>query len=257
MELGGNRTPITTSDRIGNRRGSRRRRPFSRPAHIDRRPRGREVDDLVNKTLPKKVEEYLRGEAFEQEAEAFLNATIDNVMNRPLSQLIGQFEAGKFDALKAQVTSRLVEILRSETLSTSVSAHFSDAIDRLRPQTLGSVLQQVDPKSPEHVKQLLTRSLLSLLAREDTSRTINAILTAQVERLLIAPIGRLGDHVSENAMERASSALVEKITRTRQTEPVKPTKYQMSVPSRFEGVVLKLMAKRPGDRFQSALVEGG
>src|SRR6476659_10953893 len=40
----------------------------------------REVDELVNKTLPKRVEEYLRGEAFEQEAEAFLNATIDNVL---------------------------------------------------------------------------------------------------------------------------------------------------------------------------------
>src|SRR6478672_9885188 len=30
----------------------------------------REVDDLVNKTLPKRIEEYLRGPAFEQEAEA-------------------------------------------------------------------------------------------------------------------------------------------------------------------------------------------
>lgn len=172
----------------------------------------REVDDLVNKTLPKRIEEYLRGEAFEQEAESFLNGTIDNVMNRPLNQLIGQFDSGKFDELKAQVTARLVEILRSETLSTSVSSHFSEAIDRLRPQTLGSVLEQVDPRSAEHVKQFLSKSLLSLLGREDTARTINAILSAQIERLLIAPIGRLGDHVSQNAMERASSALVERIT---------------------------------------------
>ncbi len=69
----------------------------------------REVDDLVNKTLPKRIEEYLRGEAFEQEAEAFLNSTIDNVMNRPLNQLLGQFDAAKFDELKAQVTARLVD----------------------------------------------------------------------------------------------------------------------------------------------------
>ncbi len=209
----------------------------------------REVDDLVNKTLPKKIEEYLRGEAFEQEAEAFLNATIDNVMNRPLSQLIGQFEAGKFDELKAQVTSRLVEILRSETLSTSVSAHFSDAIDRLRPQTLGSVLQQVDPKSPEHVKQLLTRSLLSLLAREDTSRTINAILTAQVERLLIAPIGRLGDHVSENAMERASSALVEKITfAARERLPVAIAEFDVG------GLVRKKVSDYPIEKLEALVL---
>jgi serine/threonine protein kinase len=48
------------------------------------------------------------------------------------------------------------------------------------------------------------------------------------------------------------ATLVEKITRIRQTEPEKPTKFQMSIPSRFEGVVLKLLAKRPEDRYPAA-----
>ena len=172
----------------------------------------REVDELVNKTLPKRVEEYLRGPAFEQEAETFLNATVDNVMSRPLDELIGQFDAIRFEDLKSQISNRLVEILRSEALSTSLSIQVTDAIDRLRPQTLGAVMQQVDSNSAAQVKSLLTRSLLGLLSREDTARTINAIMSAQIERLLIAPIGRLGDHVSRNAMERASAALVERIT---------------------------------------------
>jgi serine/threonine protein kinase len=46
--------------------------------------------------------------------------------------------------------------------------------------------------------------------------------------------------------------LVEKVTRIRQTAPEKPTKFQMSVPSMFEGVVLKLLAKDPKDRFPTA-----
>jgi uncharacterized membrane protein YheB (UPF0754 family) len=172
----------------------------------------REVDELVNKTLPKRVEEYLRGEAFEQEAETFLNATVDNVMARPLDELIGQFDAMRFEDLKSQISNRLVEIFRSETLSTSLSIQVTDAIDRLRPQTLGAVMQQLDSNSAAQVKSLLNRSLLGLLSREDTARTINAIMSAQIERLLIAPIGRLGDHVSRNAMERASAGLVERIT---------------------------------------------
>ena len=172
----------------------------------------REVDELVNKTLPRRVEEYLRGPAFEQEAEAFLNATVDNVMARPLNELIGQFDSIRFEDLKSQISNRLVEILRSEALSTSVSIQVSETIDRLRPQTLGSLMQQVDSNSTTHAKDFLGKSLLSLLARDDTARTINAILSTQIERLLISPIGRLGDHVSRNAMERASAALVERIT---------------------------------------------
>jgi uncharacterized membrane protein YheB (UPF0754 family) len=74
------------------------------------------------------------------------------------------------------------------------------------------VMQQLDPESAHHAKNLLTKSLLGLLSRDDTARTVNAILSSQIERLLIAPIGRLGDHVSATAMQRASSALVERIT---------------------------------------------
>ena len=172
----------------------------------------REVDELVNKTLPKRVEEYLRGEAFEQEAEAFLNATIDNVLARPLNELIGQFETIRFEDLKDQITRRLLVFLRSEGLSTSVSMYFSDALDRLAPQTVGEVMDQIDPRTIEQVKGLLNRGLLNLLARDDTARTVNAVLSTQVERLLIAPIGRLGDHVSQNSLQKASSALVERIT---------------------------------------------
>jgi serine/threonine protein kinase len=48
------------------------------------------------------------------------------------------------------------------------------------------------------------------------------------------------------------SSLVEKITRIRQVEPEKPSKYQMSIPSRFQDTVMKLLAKDPEDRFQTA-----
>jgi serine/threonine protein kinase len=50
----------------------------------------------------------------------------------------------------------------------------------------------------------------------------------------------------------SGSTLVEKVTRIRTAEPEKPTKFQMSIPSRFEGLVLRLLAKDPDDRPQSA-----
>ncbi|HEV3079052.1 MAG TPA: FHA domain-containing serine/threonine-protein kinase [Gemmataceae bacterium] len=50
----------------------------------------------------------------------------------------------------------------------------------------------------------------------------------------------------------AGNTLVEQITRIRQTPPVAPTKYQMSIPPAFEGTVLKMLAKRPEDRYATA-----
>jgi serine/threonine protein kinase len=48
------------------------------------------------------------------------------------------------------------------------------------------------------------------------------------------------------------ATLVEKIIAIRGTEPEKPTKFQMSIPARFEGVVLRLLAKDPADRPATA-----
>jgi serine/threonine protein kinase len=50
----------------------------------------------------------------------------------------------------------------------------------------------------------------------------------------------------------AGATLVETILKIRSETPVAPTKYQMSIPSGFEGIILKLLAKKPEDRFQRA-----
>jgi uncharacterized membrane protein YheB (UPF0754 family) len=209
----------------------------------------REVDELMNKTLPRRVEEYLRGPAFEQEAEAFLNATVDKVMARPLNELIGQFDSIRFEDLKSQISNRLIEILRSEALSTSVSMQVEETIDRLRPQTLGALMQQLDSNSTTQAKEFLSKSLLSLLSRDDTARTINAILSTQIERLLISPIGRLGDHVSRNAMERASSALVERITfAARERLPVAIAEFDVG------GLVRKKVSDYPLEKLEDLVL---
>jgi serine/threonine protein kinase len=50
----------------------------------------------------------------------------------------------------------------------------------------------------------------------------------------------------------AGAGLVETIALIRQSEPEKPTRFQMSIPARFEGVVLRLLAKDPAGRYATA-----
>ncbi len=209
----------------------------------------REVDELVNKTLPRRVEEYLRGPAFAQEAEAFLNATIDSVMARPLKDLIGQFESDQFDQLKDQITKRLLSVIRGEGLPKSVAAYFGDALERFRPKSIGEALQELNPESIDRVKSFLAKSLLSLLARDDTARTVNAILSAQIERLLIAPIGKLGDHVSQHSVERASGALVERITAAaRERLPMAIAEFDVG------GLVRKKVSDYPVEKLEALVL---
>lgn len=171
-----------------------------------------EVDEMVNETLPRRIEEYLRGEAFEQEAERFLNTTIDDVLSRPFKEIVGQIAEDKLDFIKDQVAERVLTLARSQELATTVSAYLTDAMHRLRPHTLRALMQHLNPESAQRLKNFLSKGLLTVLARDETARTINHILSAQVERLLVAPIGRLSDHLPEHALQLASAALTERIT---------------------------------------------
>ena len=162
--------------------------------------------------MPRRVDEYLRGAAFAQEATIFLNATVDKFMTQPLSELVGQVSSERFEAIRREAGMRFVTMARSPELANSVSGYLSDAIERLRPQTLRELLETLNPESAPRVKSFLTKSLLTVLARDDTARTINGILSTQIERFLVAPIGRLADHMPAGAIEKASAALTEKIT---------------------------------------------
>ena len=185
---------------------------FLKKIFISRERIYREVDDLVHNTLPRRIDEYLRGADFVQEATGFLNSTIDNLMQHPLNELIGQLPPEKFEAIKHEAAARFVAMVRSPELAHSVTVYLTDAIERLRPQTLRELLETLNPESAPRLKGFLTKSLLTVLARDDTAFTINAILNSQIEKFLIAPIGRLGDHMPAGAIEKASGALTEKIT---------------------------------------------
>ncbi|MBC7911446.1 MAG: DUF445 family protein, partial [Pyrinomonadaceae bacterium] len=173
---------------------------FFKKIFVSRDKIHREVDDMVNSTLPRRVEEFLRGEAFEQEAEHFLDSTIDNLLRRPINELVGQIAPDKLEAVKAQITVRILALARSPELETSVSAYATDALQRIKPHSLRALLEHASPDSAERLKNFLAKGLLNVLSREETARTVNAILSAQLERLLVVPIGRLSDHVPEESV---------------------------------------------------------
>ncbi len=171
-----------------------------------------EVDEMINTTLPRRVAEFLHGEAFAQEAETFLNTTIDNLLARPLNELVGKLEPARLEMIKEQIATRIITLARSPELSNTVSAYTTDALARVRPHSIRALLEHASPDSAQRLKSFLSRALLGVVTRDETARTVNAILVAQMERLLIAPIGRVSDHLPEHSVERAGVALTERIT---------------------------------------------
>ena len=165
--------------------------PFFKKIFVSRDNLLDEVDALVNDSLPRRIEETLKGDFFAAEASSFIDTTIDNAMSRPLPDVIGTINPEQLERLKNQVSSSLIKLLRGDEMQKYISAYVTDTLEKLRPHSIDSILRTVHPESEAKLKTMLSKGLLSIIASENTSRLVNDMLSRQIEQLLSAPIGRL------------------------------------------------------------------
>lgn len=185
--------------------------PFFKKIFVSRDNLLGEVDDLVNESLPKRIEETLKGDVFAAEAVSFINRSIENAMQRPLGELIGKVDPTQLERFKEQVASALIKLLRGSEMRSSISAYVTETLDKLRPHSIDSILRTVHPESEQRLKEMLSRGLLSIIASENTSRLVNDMLSRQIENLLAAPIGKLSDKIEEEKLVSASETFSDTI----------------------------------------------
>lgn len=185
--------------------------PFFKKIFVSRENLLGEVDDLVNDSLPKRIEETLKGDFFAEEARSFIGSSIDNAMARPLPEVVGTINPEQLERLKAQITRSVLSLLRGEEMMKQISAYITDTLEQFRPHSIDAIMQTLHPESEEKLKNMLSRGLLSIISRDDTHKVINDMLARQVEQLLSTPIGKLSDTISEEKLRAASETVADTI----------------------------------------------
>jgi uncharacterized membrane protein YheB (UPF0754 family) len=222
---------------------------FFKKIFISRERIHREVDELVNNSLPRKIDEYLRGEAFAQEAVRFLHATIDSVLERPINEITAQISPDKLATIREQITMRLLAFARSPEVTNAVSLYAREAMERIRPHTLRALLQHIKPEAAPQLKERLAQTLFRAISRPETAQAINAIINAQIERLLVAPIGRLNSYISEDLIRQATQALADRIVASAQERlPATITEFDVG------GIVRRKVSDYPVEKLEELVL---
>ena len=184
---------------------------FFKKIFVSRENLLKEVDDLVNESLPKRIEETLRGDFFAQEAKNFIDTAIDNALQKPIPEIVGTIAPEKLETFKAQISKSVLSLVQGDEMTTQLSAYLSDTLYKIRPHSLDAILQTVHPQAEEKLKAMLSKGLINILTTNETANIINSVLSRQIERLLATPIGKLSDHVSEAQVKNAGANLTETI----------------------------------------------
>jgi uncharacterized membrane protein YheB (UPF0754 family) len=185
--------------------------PFIKKFFVSRDNLLKEVDDLVEDSLPKRLEETLKGDFFADEAENFIHRTIDTTLERPLPELIGTIAPEQLENLKAQLTKNILSVLRSEQMQSSISAYLTDSLENMRPQKIGEILHSVHPEATIQIKLSLANGLVTVLNNQDTTKIIHSVLFKQIDSLLHTPIGKLTNIISEERVKAAGDSLTDTI----------------------------------------------
>ncbi len=223
--------------------------PFFKKIFVSRENLLNEVDDLVNVSLPKRIEETLKGDFFAEEARNFINTSIDGAMSRPLPEVIGTINPEQLDRLKQQITKSVLSLLQGDETMRSVSAYLTDTLEKLRPHSIDAIMQTLHPESEQKLKNMLSKGLLSVLSREETSNIVNSVLSSQIDRLLSAPIGRLSDHLPDSKMREASTSLTDAIvTAVHQKLPEAIKEFDVA------GVVREKIHTYPAEKLESLVM---
>ncbi|HEV7698702.1 MAG TPA: DUF445 family protein [Pyrinomonadaceae bacterium] len=208
-----------------------------------------EVDELVNESFPRRIEETLRGTFFAEEAANFISTSIDNALSRPLPEVLGTIAPEQLDRLKAQVAKSLLSLLQSEETTQGISKYLRETLDKFRPHSIDAILQVVHPEAQAKLTSMLARGLVDILSRPETTNMINDMLGGQIDRLLSMPIGRLADRLPEEKIRHASAALTDAIiaaTSAKLPEAIK--EFDVG------GVVREKIEKYPADKLESLVM---
>ncbi|MEP7214262.1 MAG: DUF445 family protein [Acidobacteriota bacterium] len=185
--------------------------PFFKKIFVSRDNLLKEVDDLVNESLPKRIEETLKGDFFAGEAQAFIDSSIEGALSRPVADVVGKVNPEQLQRFKGQIAAAVLKVMRGDEMQISISAYVTDTLAQFRPHSIDSILRNLQPDAEQKLKDTLSKALLRIISRDDTSKIINDMLSRQIESLLAAPIGKLSDNISEEKLLAASESFADTV----------------------------------------------
>jgi uncharacterized membrane protein YheB (UPF0754 family) len=223
--------------------------PFFKKIFVSRDNLLKDVDDLVNESLPRRIEETLRADFFAVEAKSFLEGAIDNALAKPLPVLIGRIAPDQLDRLKAQINKNVLALLQGEEMLSSVSDYLNETLEKIRPHSIGAILQTLHPDAEHKLKRMLSKGLLGILSRGETTQIINSVLSNQIEGFLSRPIGKLSNHISEDQVRRTGNTLTETIiSAAKEKLPEAISEFDVG------GVVRDKINKYPVEKLESLIL---
>ncbi len=153
------------------------------------------------------VAALLREPLIQDRAAAAVNDAIDDMLARPVREIFGDMSGADLARVGDVLTERLVEFAGHETTEEFVMSRADRFLRVAEGRKLGDVLEYLGPEAAGRLTDRLADWIVEIARGERVRKLLEATLLRQTEWLLTVPIGRIGDYLPADALDRAEKLL--------------------------------------------------
>jgi len=165
------------------------------------------IDKTVDEAAPR-LAKLLQDEDVQRRIRRALLSAVDAFLERKISDF--HLEPSVIEDLKERAARAALTAARSPTVREQLVSLFQRKIQEYEERSLGEILPRWG-WDPERAAQSLSQGIVKLLQQEATVEALADFLDRQLEEGLRKPLGRLGEHIPEESVEKAKAWLSEQL----------------------------------------------
>ncbi len=149
------------------------------------------------------VAALLREPLIQDRAAAAVNDAIDDMLERPVREIFGDLSEAELARVGGVLTDRIVEFAQHETTEEFVLGRTERFLKVAEGKRLSHVVEYLGSEAAGRVGDRLADWIVETARGERVRTLLEATLVRQTEWLLTVPIGRIGDYVPPDGLDRA------------------------------------------------------
>ena len=149
----------------------------------------------------------LREPLIQDRAASAMNEAIDDLLERPVGEIFGDMGDDELARVREVLTDRIVEFAQHESTEQFVIDRLEGLLEASEGKKLVDVLEYLGPTAADRVRERLADGVLDIARGDRVRALLDAALVSQTEWLMSVPIGRIGDYISPDGLERAERLL--------------------------------------------------
>jgi uncharacterized membrane protein YheB (UPF0754 family) len=153
------------------------------------------------------VAALLREPLIQDRAAAAVNDAIDDILERPVREIFGDMSDEELSRVGEVLTDRIVEFVQHETTEEFVLNRVERFLQALEGKKLLDVVDYLGAEAAGRITDRLADWIVEIARGDRVRALLEAALVRQTEWLLTVPIGRVGDYLPPDGLDRAERVL--------------------------------------------------